>query len=278
VSVLARAVIGYGACCLAWAIADRVRARGVTALWAGSPALWPGVALLVLTAAGLARGTWSLASSVRHTMAFAAATRRHLTGIPPPLQAAASRAGIGSRLVVADLGSPFALTYGVLRPRILASTGLAAALSDTELAAVLAHEREHLRGRDPLKNVLARAIPARHFYLPALAGLRARFTAGRELAADRAARAACGTAALAGALLKVAEGPAWATAAPAAAMSTRALLDARIAQLETGAEPPLAPVGRVAAGTTAVAGLLLAVAVAWSAVIVAHYMPMCVPR
>ena len=46
---------------------------------------------------------------------------------------------------------------------------------------MLAREREHLRGRDPLKNVLARAIPARHFYLPALAGLQSRFTAGREL-------------------------------------------------------------------------------------------------
>lgn len=159
----------------------------------------------------------------------------------------------------------------MLRPRILASTALAATLSDTELAAVLAYQREHLHGRDPLKNVLARAIPARRSYLPALSGLRTRFTAGRELAADRAARAACGTAALAGALLKVAEGPAWATAAPAAAMSARALLDARIAQLETGAEPPLATAGRVAAGTTSVAGPLLAVAVAWSAVIVAHF-------
>ncbi len=67
------------------------------------------------------------------------------------------------------------------------SSGLAATLSDAELAAVLSHEREHLRSHDPLKNVLARAIPARHFYLPALARLRERFTAGRELAADRVA-------------------------------------------------------------------------------------------
>jgi Zn-dependent protease with chaperone function len=76
------------------------------------------------------------------------------------------------------MSSPFALTYGALRPRVLASTGLAETLTGAELAAVLAHEREHLRGRDPLKNVLARAIPARYFYLPALAGQQARFTAG----------------------------------------------------------------------------------------------------
>jgi Zn-dependent protease with chaperone function len=276
--LLARAAIGYGACCLAWAVAEGVQARGIAALWAASPSLLPAVALLALTAAGLARGSWSLASSVRHSLRFSAAMRGQLTGVPPRLQAAADRAGVGSRLVAADLGTPFALTYGALSPRVLASTGLAAALSDAELAAVLAHEREHLRGRDPLKNVLARAIPARHFYLPGLGLLRARFTAGRELAADRAARAAHGTPALAGALLKVAEGPAWATAAPAAAMSTRALLEARISQLETGAEPPRPPAGRTAALRTVAAGALLAAAVAWSGVIVAHYMPMCVPQ
>jgi Zn-dependent protease with chaperone function len=278
VSVLARAVLGYATCCLAWALADGVRDHGAAALWAGRPALWPGAALLAVTAAGLARGAWSLAGSVRHTVGFTAAARRHLAAAPPRLRAAADRAGIGARLAVVGMSSPFALTYGALRPRVLASTGLAETLTGAELAAVLAHEREHLRGRDPLKNVLARAIPARYFYLPALAGLQARFTAGRELAADRAARAACGTAPLAGALLKVADGPAWAAAAPAAAMSTRALLDARITQLETGTEPPLSPAGRVTAGGTAVAAVLLAVAVAWSAVIVAHYMPMCMPR
>ena len=68
-----------------------------------------------------------------------------------------------------DARSPFALTYGMVRPRVLISTGLAATLSDAELAAVLSHEREHVRSLDPLKNMLARAIPARHFYLPALA-------------------------------------------------------------------------------------------------------------
>jgi hypothetical protein len=59
---------------------------------------------------------------------------------------------------------------------------------------------------DPLKTVLARAIPARHFYLPAPTRLRERFTAGRELAADRAALASHGTAPLAGALFKATEG------------------------------------------------------------------------
>jgi len=103
---------------------------------------------------------------------------------------------------------------GCSGPRILVTSGLLRTLSDAELAAVLAHEREHLRSRDPLKNVLAGAILARHFYLPALSRLRDRFTSGRELSADRAAMAAHGVPALAGALLKLTEGPSWAAASP----------------------------------------------------------------
>jgi hypothetical protein len=134
-----------------------------------------------------------------------------------------------------------------------------------------------VRGRDPLKNVVARAIPTRHFYLPALGRLRARFTAGRELAADRAARAAHGTAPLAGALQKVAEGPAWAGRRvgrrdehqrPAGGPHHPARNRCRAA-------PP--PAGRTAVLQVAATVALLATAVAWSAVIVAHYMPMCLP-
>ncbi len=174
-----------------------------------------------------------------------------------------------------DARSPFALTYGIVRPRVLISTGLAATLSDAELAAVLSHEPEHVRSRDALKNVLARAIPARHFYLPALARLRERFTAGRELAADRAALASHGTAPLAGALFKVTEGPAWAVATPFAAMSTGALLEARITQLETGTEPP--PPSAEPRAATAGTALLLVSAIAWPAIIIAHCMPACMP-
>jgi hypothetical protein len=42
-------------------------------------------------------------------------------------------------------------------------------------------------------------------------------------------------------------------------------------------EPPVAAAGRTTIGRTAAEAGFLAAAVAWSAVIVAHYMPMCVP-
>jgi len=42
-------------------------------------------------------------------------------------------------------------------------------VSPAELDAVLEHEHYHVRNRDPLKLVLARALPAAFFYLPVLA-------------------------------------------------------------------------------------------------------------
>ncbi len=275
-AVVSRLVIMLGACCLAMIMVMRVSAGGIGALWASRPSLLPGAALLAITGAGLVRGTWSLARSARHTAAFTRQIRRRRSGVPARLAEIAGRAGIaGGRLVAIEAAAPFALTFGVLRPRVLVSTGLAGTLTGSELAAVLAHEREHVRGRDPLKSVVARVLPARYFYVPYLARLQARYTAGRELAADRAALAACGRAPLAGALLTVAEGPAWAAAAPSAAMAGQALLDARVSQLETGTEPPVLPAGRrVIAASLAAAALTVAV-LAWSAMLIAHYMPMC---
>ncbi len=57
-------------------------------------------------------------------------------------------------------------------------------------------------------------------------------------------------------------------------MSPAALLDARISQLENGAEPPHAPAGPAVVTSLAAAALTVA-AGAWSVVIIAHYMPAC---
>lgn len=275
ISAFLRALLAYGICCLALAIADAVRSAGPAALWSNDPNLLPGLFLLALATAGVTRAAWSLARSAWHSAAVARRIRRHR--IPAPPRLAAWRETLAGRLVTLDAPAPYALTYGALRPRVLVTTGLLRTLSDAEVAAVLAHEHEHLRSRDPLKNVLARAILARHFYLPALTRLRDRFTAGRELSADRAAMAAHGVAPLAGALLKVAEGPTWAAASPSAAMSTQALLEARVTQLETGTEPRSSPADRRGLLSTLAAALLLGSAFIWSAVIVLHYMPQCLP-
>ncbi|GAA2445688.1 M56 family metallopeptidase [Actinomadura vinacea] len=269
-SVAAQTLVAYGTCCLAAAIAAAVRDQGINALWTTRADLLPGALVLVAAGTGGVLGTWSLGRSLWHTRMLAATVRRHRTSTPLRLRRLADRLGIGSRVRTVDMAHPFALTYGLRRPRVLVSTGLLAALSDPELAAVLAHERAHVRSRDPLKIVLARALPAWHFYLPVLRDLRRRFALGRELAADRAAIARHGTAALAGSLLKVAEGPAWAKAAPA--MATDDLLDSRITQLETGNEPPAAPAGRLTKAWAAMSAFALGTAAIWSLTVAGHAM------
>jgi beta-lactamase regulating signal transducer with metallopeptidase domain len=125
---------------------------------------------------------------------------------------------------------------------VAVSRGLLTQTSHDELDAVLEHERYHVHNLDPLKVVLARGLPAMFFYLPLLQDLHLRYLAGRELAADRRAVEACGRRPLAGALFKVVRGPAWPELSTAAAIGGPELLDLRVAQLERGAEPKLAPV------------------------------------
>jgi len=60
-------------------------------------------------------------------------------------------------------------------------------------------------------------------------------------------------------------------------MSTKALLEARIRQLETGTEPRHPSAGRHHGLPAFTAALLLGSAFIWSAVIVIHYMPQCLP-
>jgi hypothetical protein len=90
---------------------------------------------------------------------------------------------------------------------------------------------------DPLKVMLARALPAGFFYLPVLRDCQRRYVAGRELAADRQAIESWGRSSLAGALLKVVRGPGWPELRAAAAIGGPELLDVRVSQLEAGTEP-----------------------------------------
>lgn len=272
-----RVLLAYGVCCLALVVLTVVRDDGAAALWTSRPDLIPGVLLLALAGAGALNGVWSLGNSLWHTRSFARAVRRDRVPAPPELRALADRLRIGSRIRVIVASCPFALTYGLRRTRVLVTTGLLASLTEQELAAVLAHERAHVRNRDPLKNVITRMLPARHFYLPGMGRLRHRFTVGRELAADRAAIAHRGPAALAGALLKVAAGPAWAKSVPTAAMASDELLAMRITQLETGAEPPQPRPGPMARAATVVSVAAFAAACVWSAFVVAQVMPGCAP-
>jgi beta-lactamase regulating signal transducer with metallopeptidase domain len=106
-------------------------------------------------------------------------------------------------------------------------------LAAASLTAVLVHERHHLRARDPLRVLGERLLGGYGWFLPVLGWWMRRAAARREVAADQAAAARAGVAAVAGALLKLADRP---TPAAVAAVNPAGNLPERIAHLE--GQPP----------------------------------------
>ena len=180
--------------------------------------------------------------------------------VPPSIQNEAAVLECAARLDVVAAEEAFAVTYGLIRPRILVSTGLATALTPAEVSAVLAHEREHLRCRDPLRLLAARLAAAWACYLPAARWLWGGAMLRHELAADRAAAGRAGRSVLAGALLKLASTPTCpAVAAASPAGDGPRSLEARVSQLEAGRPPRQRPaVSRLLSSAGAVALLAAA--------------------
>lgn len=100
---------------------------------------------------------------------------------------------------------PVVAVVGCLRPRLFLSEPALALLDREELAAVLAHERAHVAGRDNLTLLLLRSLPDPLAFLPAGRGLVRAWRAASERAADAAVHGlgAVPAAALASALLRV---------------------------------------------------------------------------
>ena len=88
-------------------------------------------------------------------------------------------------LVAAD--APVAFCAGWLRPRVYVSTGVLDRLSDRELQAVLAHERQHRALRDPLRLAVGRVLCQALFFLPVIGALHSDYADAAELTADAAA-------------------------------------------------------------------------------------------
>ena len=191
-----------------------------------------GVGLLAV-----ARVAWRAGRAMRAVRRAAA----YRVGLPVRVAKLAAGLGISDRIDVMP-GEPFALTHGLRRPRILISSGLVDILTGDELAAVLAHERSHVRSRDPLRMLVVRLLAGYAVLLPIASRLADRVAVDRELAADRDALVHTGQAAVAGALLKLADAPQPPrTLAPSLAMGARrgsgSSLEDRIAHLEDGSLP-----------------------------------------
>jgi len=211
-----------------------------------------GVAVLVVAALGVAawivRAGWLAVGAAR---AVATLARRPS---PEPLVAAARRSGVGE---VSCLGGPAASAFcaGLLRPRVFVTAGMVASLAEEELDAVLVHEAEHARRRDPLRRLAGRAAADVLFWLPLVGWWTRRRLEDAELAADRAVIGRVGRSPLARALR--------ATATPAAPV-VGARFDgagaARVSQLLGDQLPRRHP--PLAACLLSLLGLILAVSLA----------------
>ncbi|MBX6765861.1 MAG: M56 family metallopeptidase [Actinomadura rubrobrunea] len=160
-----------------------------------------------------------------------AAHRRPAT---PEMLRAMRDADVRAPLYLVQSEGAFALTYGLLWPRIVVSEGLVRCTTHEELVAVLRHEQRHASGFHPLVKFITRIVCRAFFYVPHARRLIAQVTDRQELAADRAALEGASRSSLAGALYKVAAGPAF-----GATVASAQLTEARIVQMEQGPMPRL---------------------------------------
>jgi len=218
-------------------------------------------AIIVLAAAatGLAASGSTAARTAAGSRALRTLTRTARQPVPPVVLKAAAGLGIADRVDAVGTGEAFAVTYRLIRPRILVSTALAAELTAAEVAAVLAHEHEHVKHRDPLRMLAVRLLTAFACYTPAASWLASRAVLRRELAADRASARGTGRGVLAGALLKLASLPACPAASAAGPdRDSPRSLEARVAQLEGGRPPRLRLTPPRVLGTAGIVAVLTA--------------------
>ena len=142
-------------------------------------------------------------------------------GAPPTLARTAKSAGI-ARLAFVAGEAPVAFCTGLLRPTVFVTEGAVAALSERELLAVLHHEADHARRREPARRAALITAAEVLAFLPIVRWWSDRQIARAELRADRFAERNAGRPALAGALLVMTAPP-----IPLAAFAGHAELRAR---------------------------------------------------
>ncbi len=175
--------VGIGSICLLHAADSACRllvALGVNA----SPApLGLGFlgATLTLPALGLA----AMVRRWKRTRAFLCSLgAARMDRIPASMTDAVRETGLLGQLDVIDVPQPIAFAYGLVRPRICISTGLARTLGPAELRAVLAHEGVHRARRDPLWLLLGHGLARTLCWLPGARDLYDHFEMASEVEAD----------------------------------------------------------------------------------------------
>lgn len=87
-------------------------------------------------------------------------------------------------ITVVRSSAPMAFAMGLVRPRIVISTGLIEMLDEQELQAVIYHERFHQMHGDPLKTFLLSLSASVMWYLPILKSSQHNYKIIREVLAD----------------------------------------------------------------------------------------------
>jgi hypothetical protein len=173
---------------------------------------------------------------------------------PPALVAATQRTGV-RQVVCLDSAVSQAFCAGAVRPHIFVTPNLIVRLSTSELEAVLLHEEQHRRSRDPLHYVVRRAAADVCFFLPLVAWWADHAGQSAELRADRAVLARVGPSPLAGALLAATSNPSW-DSSP----SFQGAAELRAAQLLGDRIPRRSPTPRLVGGSLLGMGLLFQLA------------------
>ena len=134
---------------------------------------WPQI-LAVLALLGLAA---RFIYATTATLLDARRTRRHLARI--------GTASAGFTVVESE--EPIAYTVGLRRRMVVVSSGMLAGLTGEERAAILAHERAHVRGRHTALLTVARIVGRAFRSLPPVRTATRHLVLGLEAAADDAA-------------------------------------------------------------------------------------------
>ncbi len=205
----------------------------------------PVALLLLLMVLALVTGGATGMRMVWGTLRFNRRLQWYARPMPARLERAAKQMGLVDRLTYIDHQTLAAFCYGFLRPRVAVTSSLLVCLDDEELVAVLAHERHHLRRRDPARYLGFHMLAAAAFMFPVAPAIRQRLETRAELAADRSALAVVPRGALAGALLAVLAGGE-ATVIGAAGLTAT---EARIAHLAGAPVLPPIPVRAAVAST-----------------------------
>ena len=141
----------------------------------------------LLLGAGLLYASWDRARAVLRIRRVLALLPEDVT-MRESLNALMQAAGLARDqvLVVSGLPNP-AFTAGWLRPRVFLASRVCETLSESELLAVLRHEAEHVRKRDPLRLSMLRFFACALFWIPAFRRLSDDVADEAEIAADDAA-------------------------------------------------------------------------------------------